>query len=199
MTPEHHQVDHPAPSARDIRIFGVMWMAFFVVLAWMVYRGPGRLVWAAGFLGLCVLVSLTLNRALPLRRRIAGITIPLTLAVLGMGGRWLTLGGMAAAEATRLLAGIVVGAGLVGGVVSLARPGAGARMYRAWMAAAEPIGWTISHAILAGAFYLVLTPVGVAMRLVSGDPLRRAYDVEARTYWLPRRPVTDRRSYFRQF
>ncbi len=67
--------------------------------------------------------------------------------------------------------------------------------YLAW-----PIGFVVSHVLLAAVYYLVLTPIGLAMRLFGHDPMRRRFDREAATYWLERhaaeRPA---RSYFRQF
>ncbi len=208
MIPEHRHSGPGSPSVRDVRVFGVLWLVFFVALAWMVHMGGGRgvggrLVWAGALLGLCVLVALVLGRALPLRRRIAGLAIPLALAAIGLAPRWLTMGGggvgLDAHTATRRVAAAVAAVGVLGAAAVIARPAVGARVYRGWMAAAEPIGWTISHALLAVVFFFVLTPLGLAMRLFSGDPMRRAYDPDAKTYWLPRRSAPDRRSYFRQF
>jgi hypothetical protein len=62
-----------------------------------------------------------------------------------------------------------------------------------------PIGWLMSHAILAALYYLVVTPVGLLLRLFDYDPLERRIDRAASTYWKARdeRPSsTDR--YFRQ-
>ncbi len=36
-------------------------------------------------------------------------------------------------------------------------------------------------------FYLVITPIGVAMRLFGWDPLRLKYDLQAQSYWLNRK------------
>jgi hypothetical protein len=67
--------------------------------------------------------------------------------------------------------------------------------YAAW-----PVGFVVSHVILAAVYYLVLTPVGLAMRLLGHDPMSRRFDAGAATYWIerPRGPVDPRR-YFRQF
>ena len=45
-----------------------------------------------------------------------------------------------------------------------------------WLYAAFPIGWTLSHVALAATYYLVLTPIGLLLRLVHGNPLDRAPD-----------------------
>jgi len=72
-------------------------------------------------------------------------------------------------------------------------------MYLAWMYAAFPIGWVVSHAVLAAVYYLVVTPIGLAMRVVGRDPLNRQFDRSAPTYWIPHDPGTDVKRYFRQF
>jgi hypothetical protein len=67
--------------------------------------------------------------------------------------------------------------------------------YAAW-----PIGFVVSHVVLALVYYLVLTPIGLVMRLVGYDPMTRGRDPEAATYWVER--TDDRRGagrYFRQF
>ena len=72
-------------------------------------------------------------------------------------------------------------------------------IYLGWLHAAFPIGWTVSHLLLAATYYLVLTPVGLLLRWTRGDPLDRERDRSASTYWVSRRPVRDVRRYFRQF
>ena len=62
-----------------------------------------------------------------------------------------------------------------------------------------PIGWVLSHLILAGVYYLVLTPIALAMRLLGHDPIPRKLDRTAETYWVPRKGETDTSRYFRQF
>ena len=59
--------------------------------------------------------------------------------------------------------------------------------------------WTLSHVALAATYYLVLTPIGLLLRLVHGNPLDRAPDRSAASYWTARRPLRDVRRYFRQF
>ena len=72
-------------------------------------------------------------------------------------------------------------------------------IYRGWIYATFPIGWVVSHLVLAAVYYLVVTPIGLAMRLVRRDPLRRRFEREAKTYWVARRRQTDTNRYFRQF
>lgn len=68
-----------------------------------------------------------------------------------------------------------------------------------WMALAFPFGWIMSHLILFGIFFLVITPVALLMKLIGFDPLHRRADPNAATYWETRRLPSDTRRYFRQF
>jgi hypothetical protein len=67
------------------------------------------------------------------------------------------------------------------------------------MYAAYPIGWTISHLLLLIVYYVILTPVGLAMRLAGRDPLDRSPDPAAESYWVRRTPPDSPARYFRQF
>jgi hypothetical protein len=69
----------------------------------------------------------------------------------------------------------------------------------AWMVAAFPIGWMVSHLILAITWYLVVTPIGVVMRATGRDPLRRRFDQGRSSYWTEHDPHGDPKRYFRQF
>jgi hypothetical protein len=65
---------------------------------------------------------------------------------------------------------------------------------------AWPVGFIVSHVLLAAVYYLLLTPIGLAMRLFGYDPMGRLLDRESTSYWMERpcRPADSRR-YFRQF
>ena len=65
--------------------------------------------------------------------------------------------------------------------------------------AAFPIGFVLSHLMLAAAYYLVMTPIGLLMRLFGHDPMRRRFDADAETYWVEREAKSDVDRYFRQF
>lgn len=84
-------------------------------------------------------------------------------------------------------------------VVGLLYPRAIRPVYTAWVAAAWPIGWLVGHLILAAIFFLVLTPIGMLMRLVGRDPMHRSFDRKADSYWIRRTTKSDPARYFRQF
>jgi len=65
--------------------------------------------------------------------------------------------------------------------------------------AAFPIGFVLSHVILAIVYYFVVTPVGLLMRPFGYDPMHRRFEKQATTYWVPHQRDEDVKRYFRQF
>ncbi len=124
-------------------------------------------------------------------RQFAGIWFPALFAVISA---WLWYGtGSSTLVAAVLLPALCVS--VVGFVLPrLMRP-----IFIAWMFAAFPIGWTISHLVLAATYYLVMTPVGLAMRLSGYDAIHRKPDRSATTYWIARSEDNEPSRYFRQF
>ena len=61
-----------------------------------------------------------------------------------------------------------------------------------------PIGFVVSHVVLAILYYLVFTPVGLIMRLLRYDPLTRRLDPKAASYWQERPKPGPAADYFRQ-
>lgn len=86
------------------------------------------------------------------------------------------------------------------GLIGLAVPQAIRWVYIGWMLAAFPIGWVISHLLLAAIFFGVIMPIGLVLRALGRDPMRKSFDRSASTYWIAR-PIepTDSQRYFRQF
>jgi len=89
--------------------------------------------------------------------------------------------------------------GVASVVLGMVRPRWMRLAFIGWMWAAFPIGWLVSHALLAVIFYLVMTPIGWMLRIVGHDPLARSFDPRAETYWVPRSQQSDPSRYFRQF
>ena len=48
------------------------------------------------------------------------------------------------------------------------------------------IGWFNTKLILVVTFFLVITPVGLVMRLLGKDPLDKKWNVDRTTYWIER-------------
>ena len=85
-----------------------------------------------------------------------------------------------------------------GGLLGLLVPGWLRPVYITWMCAAFPIGWFISHLILAVVYFGLLLPIGLVLRLSGYDPMHRKPDGKAASYWSRRTQATDIKRYFRQ-
>ncbi|MFQ5511606.1 MAG: SxtJ family membrane protein [Candidatus Krumholzibacteriia bacterium] len=72
-------------------------------------------------------------------------------------------------------------------------------LYLGWMRAFFPVGWTFSHLVLIVIYYLVVTPIGLVMRLFGYDPMKRRLDPGAATYWVEHRTAAELARYFRQY
>lgn len=92
---------------------------------------------------------------------------------------------------------LTFGGGL--GVAGFIRPAIVRPVFVGWMYAAFPIGWTISHFILAIVYYLVMAPLGFFIRLFVKDPMERKFDRQAPTYWHEHEQRLNAADYFRQF
>jgi hypothetical protein len=93
----------------------------------------------------------------------------------------------------------VAAAGIAFALLGLTVPRAVRPVFITMMVINYPIGWVVTHVVIALIFYLVVTPLGVIMRLCGRDPMERRFDPNAKTYWKPRRTDVDSSRYFRQF
>ncbi len=62
-------------------------------------------------------------------------------------------------------------------------------LYIGWMAFAFVLGWVNTRLILGIFFYLILTPIGLILRLTGKDLLDRRIDHQASSYWVKRDPT----------
>lgn len=83
--------------------------------------------------------------------------------------------------------------------IGLWRPRLVKPLYLAMTLAAAPIGWAVSHIALAVFYYLVVTPIGLALRLTGRDALGLRFDKGGSSYFTPYEPGKDPRSYLRRF
>ena len=72
-------------------------------------------------------------------------------------------------------------------------------MYIGWSYLTYPVGWVISHVLMALVFFGLFTAVGLLMRLFRYDPMMRTFDRSAKTYWVPHEDQADVAYYFRQY
>lgn len=73
------------------------------------------------------------------------------------------------------------------------------RIYRGWLLTFYPLGFVISHVVLAAIWYLLFTPIALLRRLFGGNPLARGSDPEAETYWIDRDGPVESARYFKQY
>ena len=93
----------------------------------------------------------------------------------------------------------LIGVGVVVGTLGIVRPASVRWLYTGWLAAAFPLGWTISQIMLAALFYGMFAPVAAMFRLINRDALRLRRVDSVETYWVARPPTPEVRDYFRQF
>lgn len=129
------------PSRRQLGVFGLLWLAAFGLLGWIVARRTGSTAAAGALWAAAVLAPLV------------GWLYPPFLRLLYLGLAY----------------------------------------------AAFPIGWVVSHLVLGLVYYAVLTPIGLVMRLMGRDSMRRAFDPAARSYWSAHRQAEQSERYLRQF
>lgn len=91
---------------------------------------------------------------------------------------------------------------LIAGVsmlIGVAKPTLIKPLFLALMYITFPIGWVVSHILLLIAYYLVLTPIGLLLRLFGHDPMQRKFDRTKSSYWIPRDQNKNTNSYFKQY
>ena len=107
--------------------------------------------------------------------------------------------GIPLGNAASTVAIVLWGLGIISAVFSFVEPRLNRFLYVGLTLFTFPIGFVVSHLFLAIVFYLVLTPVGLVMRLLRRDPLHRTFDREAKTYWVDHVEPKTVEEYFRQY
>ncbi len=62
--------------------------------------------------------------------------------------------------------------------------------HRAWMALGSALGWVNTRIVLGVIFFGMITPMGLVLRLIGRDPMRRVFDSTSTTYRVPQKPRT---------
>lgn len=84
------------------------------------------------------------------------------------------------------------------GLWALLAPASLVYLYRPWMKVAEALGWVNTRVIMGLMFYLIFLPVGLLMRLLGHDPMRKHFDPQCSSYRITR-PARDARHMERPF
>ncbi len=85
------------------------------------------------------------------------------------------------------------------GVPSLVHPPIGRLLYIFWMGIGVTLGLVTQPIILVVVFLVLITPVGLAFKLIQRDTMRRKLDKRAPSYWEEYREADDPATYVKQF
>ncbi len=102
-------------------------------------------------------------------------------------------------DASTTVALVLWGIGGVSALFSTVVPPANRPLYVGLIVVTYPIGYVLSHVLMALLFFGLFTPVGLVFRLIGRDSLHRRFEPDASTYWMPHRPPDTMKRYFRQF
>ena len=101
--------------------------------------------------------------------------------------------------ATGLGVGVLGGGSLLAPLLLLVFPRAVRWLYVGLSYATWSIGFVVSFLVLCVLYFGVITPMGLAMRMTSYDPMNRRWDRQRGTYWDRREQAEGPRRYLRQF
>ena len=128
---------------------------------------------------------------------------PSDRTVRQFAGCWLLFfGGMAIWQGTadRPVPAIVLAVvAKCGSMVGLVRPAWLRPVYEAWMVAAFPVGWLVSHVLLGLLFLGLVTPLALFFKLTGRDPLQRRQRPKGESYWISQPAPSDVGRYFRPY
>ena len=93
----------------------------------------------------------------------------------------------------------LVGLGVLSALLSLVAPRANRAIYVGLSVVAFPIGFVVSHVVLALIFFFLISPIALAFRIARRNELRLGSDAAASSYWSPVRKQRASESYFSQF
>ncbi|MCL5269343.1 MAG: hypothetical protein M1457_02035 [bacterium] len=132
-------------------------------------------------------------RATPRQRRAAAALWGGALVLIAV---WVGWRRQRAGLPAGLLPSGLAGAGILLGLTLLAGE-AGNRVYFACMRAAAVVGFVVNHVLLSAFFYLVVTPMGWALRLAGNDFLQTRKGISPA--WHAHTRNDERRRYYRLF
>ncbi|MCR4303433.1 MAG: SxtJ family membrane protein [Gallionella sp.] len=81
-----------------------------------------------------------------------------------------------------------VGVAIAFALVALVKPALLAGLNRLWMKLGVLLGKVVSPIALGILFYVVITPLGMVIRLTGKDPLRLKFQPDEDSYWMLREP-----------
>lgn len=136
------------------------------------------------------------NPSLAQRRKFA-LSLAIGLPVLA--GVWLLLAWLRGATGLRVPALWVGGLGLGLGLLLLAWPQLARPFYLVWYFLGCCLGIVVGNLVLSLLFYLMFTGLGLLMRALGRQSVRKGFDRGATTYWREAERIEDPERYYRQF
>lgn len=103
---------------------------------------------------------------------------------LTVGGAFTIIGVILVLKGSSLWAYPLAVGGLMA-AVGLIRPRLLAPLEWAWMKMAHTMGVVMTYVLVTATFYLMITPLGLLMRLFGRDALKLAWDKNTASYWTP--------------
>jgi hypothetical protein len=94
---------------------------------------------------------------------------------------------------------VLLAAAVIVGTVGLITPPAIRWIYVGATILTFPIGWVVSHIVLAVLFFGLFLPVALVFRASGRDALRLRRKTDSPTYWAPKAAAADVRRYFSQY
>ena len=145
------------------------------------------------------LIHLDLNPP-PKVLRAFGLIGLVAFPLLGLLARyqWVIFAALPVA-AVKPTAYVLFGLGGYSGLFSLIAPKALRPLYVGMSVVGYPIGLVVSYVMMGAMYYLIITPVALAFKIIGRDALNRRFDPDAPTYWARRKPPANMKRYFRQF
>ena len=94
---------------------------------------------------------------------------------------------------------IIGGTGMGLGLVLLALPDLAKPFYVVWYFLGACIGIVVGNVLLAAAFYVFITVIGLLKRLFGRQAIRKTVDKAAATYWVDASQPDDPKRYYSQY
>ena len=88
--------------------------------------------------------------------------------------------------------------GLAVGIILWLLPQIARPFYLAWYSVACCLGFVMGNLLFAVFFYLVVTPLGLALRLRRNPALTKGFDKSRKSYWRDAEKPVDLKRYYRQ-
>ncbi|MCB9894067.1 MAG: hypothetical protein H6839_06455 [Planctomycetes bacterium] len=137
------------------------------------------------------LIEINRNPSTRQLRTFGAIWFPLFCGMIGLAAWRATYSDLA-----WIIAGSIAGLSVL---LALGIPKALKPLFIGLMIVSFPIGWVVSHVLIALVYYVVITPLGLLLRLFGKDPMSRRMDPGASTYWVSLREPASKSNYFRQY